>query len=345
MKKIKKHSILALFAIILLNFASCEKFDGDFALDKVIDEAALPEVSFTASETSIIEGESITFTDTSTKNPLFWNWSLDGADVTSSNDKNITVRYQVPGVYDVKLKVRNESGAKEIILEDYITVEGQPIPYVSLYEFDGNLEDAGSNAITAVSNFGSPTYVEDRNSIASSAWLSPKTADNWLTIPNYKGIAGDGQRTVMARFRTNAGTSRKTIVSWGTNASGKMFNVMIEGGQVRIEAGASSLRTERTDLMDGQWHHIAVTFDPTDGDKLKDVKIFIDGVSSATLPDAVGKSFRSETTVINTDATSDVRIGNSIYSSHLYFFNGEIDDVAILDELLIPIQIAAISSK
>ena len=233
----------------------------------------------------------------------------------------------------------------EIILEDFITVEGKPIPYISLYGFDSNLDDSGSNAITAVSNFGAPTYVEDRNSTASSAWESPNTADNWLTIPGYKGISADGTRTVMARFNTAAGTSRKTLVSWGTNASGKMFNVMLQGGQIRVEAGACSLRTSRTDLMDGKWHHVAVTFDPADGDKLSDAKVFIDGVLDANLEDGPGKSYRSTTTIIDTDSNAEVRIGNSIYASNRYFFNGIIDDVAILDVILIPEQIKAIAGE
>lgn len=337
-----KTTILLIASVIL---AGCSASEDGYRKEIVINPDFLPVASFTASATSITEGDSVTFTDTSTNNPTLWSWSLGGADVTISNEQNVVAIYNVPGVYDVALKVRNDEGANEIILEDFITVEGKPIPYISLYGFDSNLDDSGSNAITAVSNFGAPTYVEDRNSTASSAWESPNTADNWLTIPGYKGISADGTRTVMARFNTAAGTSRKTLVSWGTNASGKMFNVMLQGGQIRVEAGACSLRTSRTDLMDGKWHHVAVTFDPADGDKLSDAKVFIDGVLDANLEDGPGKSYRSTTTIIDTDSNAEVRIGNSIYASNRYFFNGIIDDVAILDVILIPEQIKAIAGE
>ncbi len=340
--KINIKQIFLLFATAIF-IASCTTSDDGYQKDISVNPDFLPKASFTASGTNITEGETISFTDTSTNEPYLWSWYIGGADNTQSNQKNVEATFNVPGVYSVILKVRNDEGADEIVLENYITVEGKPIPFISLYHFDKNLNDDGSNGITAVSNYGEPTYVNDRNSLSESAWLSPATKDQFLSIPTYKGVTGTSTRTIMARFKTDTGTSRKTILSYGTNASGKMFTVMIENDRVRIEAGASNLRSSRNGLNDGKWHHLAITYDPTDGDKLSDIKIYIDGELDPGTPDEAGNSYNSATTVINTDSGSDVRIGFAIYSN--YPFIGELDDVTILDIVLIKEQISAIAQE
>ncbi|SEP99087.1 PKD domain-containing protein [Hyunsoonleella jejuensis] len=348
MKLLKTYTIIAFAATMILNLTSCDKVGGDFALDYEADPALLPEVSFSASATTIIEGESITFTDTSTNDPSFWTWSLVGSEFGEYTEQSPTVIYTVPGEYDVKLKVRNEYGASEVLLEDYIIVEGEPLPFVSIFRFDGNLEDTeGTNGITAVSSYGDVTYVADRNGNASSAYLAPPFPpySQDLTIPGYKGVSGDAARSVVAWFKTGAGTGRKAIVGWGTNSPGQMFNVMLQGGQVRVEGGGCSLRTSRTDLMDDQWHHLAVTYDPADGPEVARVKVYIDGALDENLPDAPGQSFNSERREVNTDPDGiDVRIGRPAYRTD-YMWVGELDDVAILDIALSPDQIGALAAE
>ena len=336
----KKHIKLIFLTVSVLFFVvSCKGWDED-DINSTFDEAKNPETSFTQTETIITEGNTITFTNTSTNSPKYFLWSFPGGNPSSSIEENPTVLYDVKGEFDVILKTRNEFGADEVIMEKLITVEGKPIPYLSNYNFSGNLNDEGSNAIMAISNYGDPTYVTDRNGITQSALLSPGLGANYLSIPGYKGVSGNGTRTLMAWFRTDAGTSRKTIISYGTNSSGKMFNVMVDNDRIRIEGGASSLKSFKTGLKDGLWHHVAVSFDPADGDKLSNVKIYIDGVLDPGTEDGNG-SFNSATTVIDTDAAgSDVLIGSAIYSS--YPFIGEIDDVRILDIVLLPAQIQAI---
>lgn len=334
--------LIFLTTSVLFFVASCAGWDED-DINSTFDESKNPETSFTQSETLIEEGNSITFTNTSTNSPKYFLWSFPGGNPSSSIEENPTVLYEVKGDFDVILKTRNEYGAEEVVMEKLITVEGKPIPWVSNYTFNGSFDDLGTNQITAVSNYGDPVYTDDRNGEANSSWQAPFAADQFLSIPNYKGIGGDNKRSVSAWFRINgAGTTRHTIVSWGVNSPSEMFNLMVDKNRIRVEAGACSLKSMKSGLDDDKWHHVAITYDPVDGPKLSDVKIYIDGVLNENAPDTAGNSYRSTQVDINTDiATTDVMIGQAQYKN-TFLWNGELDDVRILDEVLLPAQIQAI---
>lgn len=86
-----------------------------------------PEVTagFTASATSVIQGESITFTDQSKGIPTAWVWEFipsGGGETLTSSEQNPTVTFGEPGVYSVKLTVTNPNGSDELIKTDEITI-------------------------------------------------------------------------------------------------------------------------------------------------------------------------------------------------------------------------------
>ncbi|HSC36679.1 MAG TPA: PKD domain-containing protein, partial [Chitinophagaceae bacterium] len=71
-----------------------------------------PVAAFTSNKTSGCGPLSVSFTDQSTGNVKFWNW--DFGNNTLSNQQNPTISYAAPGVYTVKLVVRNANGADGI---------------------------------------------------------------------------------------------------------------------------------------------------------------------------------------------------------------------------------------
>lgn len=86
--------------------------------------AVLPPLAdFTADVTSIIEGETVHFTDLSTNNPASWNWTFEGGTPGTSNLQNPMVVYYLEGVYDVSLTVTNAGGSNTITNYDYIAVD------------------------------------------------------------------------------------------------------------------------------------------------------------------------------------------------------------------------------
>ncbi len=101
--------------------------DGSFTVTirvkKLGDDTGIaPESQFTASTTSIIAGQSVTFTDQSINEPISWSWSFAGGTPSSSSSQNPTVTYDTPGTFQVSLTATNEHGNDTETKAGYITV-------------------------------------------------------------------------------------------------------------------------------------------------------------------------------------------------------------------------------
>jgi PKD repeat protein len=91
-----------------------------------VNPPAPPVADFTASATTIIEGQSVTFTDTSTGNPTSWSWTFSGGTPASSSAQNPTITYNTAGTYTVELTATNAGGSDTETKTDYITVNAVP---------------------------------------------------------------------------------------------------------------------------------------------------------------------------------------------------------------------------
>ncbi|WP_242202125.1 LamG-like jellyroll fold domain-containing protein [Aestuariivivens insulae] len=305
-----------------------------------------PVANFSVSNTSPSEGEMVEFTDASTGDAATsWTWDFGSADAVGDRTaQNPVVSYPTAGAYTVTLTASNAGGSDDEVKTDYITVSaGSGTGDLQAhYNFDGNTNDASSYGrnLTVTGSFV-PSYEADANANASSALTTSGVyADHLIT--GYPGIGAGNARSVTAWFKTT-GTGREPIVSCGIDAPGKMFNVMIDNGVPRIEGGTSSLKTSDTGLNDGTWHHIAVTFDPNDGDKLANCKIYVDGALSTNEADA-GTSYNSETVVINTDITTNfLKVASTVYST--YAFDGALDDVRMYSNALTAGEVTSVYNR
>lgn len=68
----------------------------------------------------------VNFIDESYGNPTNWFWDFQNDGVYDSFEQNPTYTYTQPGIYDVKLKISNETQVDSLIKYDYITVELVP---------------------------------------------------------------------------------------------------------------------------------------------------------------------------------------------------------------------------
>ena len=66
--------------------------------------------SFTQSSNPSNPGQVVTYTDTSTGNPVTWNWTLIGTSLTNST-QNAAYTYTTTGTYNIFLNVTNTTGA------------------------------------------------------------------------------------------------------------------------------------------------------------------------------------------------------------------------------------------
>ncbi|MBS1518938.1 MAG: T9SS type A sorting domain-containing protein [Bacteroidetes bacterium] len=82
-----------------------------------------PVAYFKTTYQSIYEGQSISFTDTSTFNPTAWQWLFPGGTPSTSSVQNPAgITYAAPGNYDVTLIASNAFGSDTITKSSYITV-------------------------------------------------------------------------------------------------------------------------------------------------------------------------------------------------------------------------------
>lgn len=80
-----------------------------------------PIANFSASSQSIVEGESVTFTNTSSEDGSY-SWVFEGGSPSSSSSENPTVTYSTAGKYDVTLTVTNSAGTDTETKTEHITV-------------------------------------------------------------------------------------------------------------------------------------------------------------------------------------------------------------------------------
>lgn len=87
----------------------------------------IPVASFTSTATSICEGDSVVFTDTSTGSPTSLEWTFAGGTPNTSNSPTPLITYASAGSYEVKLKAINANGVDSIVQTNFVTVTALPV--------------------------------------------------------------------------------------------------------------------------------------------------------------------------------------------------------------------------
>lgn len=78
---------------------------------------------FMADTTSIVEGQSVIFSDLSSGEITDWYWEFEGGEPTTSEEQNPTVTYSQGGLYNVSLTISNGGNSNTMVKEDYIEVD------------------------------------------------------------------------------------------------------------------------------------------------------------------------------------------------------------------------------
>jgi PKD repeat protein len=92
----------------------------------VVEYYDAPVAGFAASTTIPAVGQTVTFTDQSTKSPTSWAWDFDNNGVVDSTLQNPTHSYSAIGTYTVKLTATNPGGSDTELKTGYITVSAAP---------------------------------------------------------------------------------------------------------------------------------------------------------------------------------------------------------------------------
>lgn len=159
-----------------------------------------PVVNFGGSPLSGDTPLSVSFTDLSTGNPVFWSWSF--GDGGTSTEKNPVHMYRTPGTYTVSLSAYNEGGVGMHSITGYVTVAAcanqpvritgaAPIPFNSLQAAynaaaDGDTVAVQSLNFTEVLNFNRAIQITLRGGYdcAYTANSSQSTINGSLAVSN-----------------------------------------------------------------------------------------------------------------------------------------------------------------
>lgn len=90
---------------------------------KYIHVGDVPEADFSANETFIAVGQSISFSDLTLNNPTTWSWVFEGGTPGTSSLKNPgSITYNETGIFDVTLTVTNTYGQDTELKSDFVEV-------------------------------------------------------------------------------------------------------------------------------------------------------------------------------------------------------------------------------
>ncbi len=95
---------------------------GLWQSDLYTAQVAAPVANFSANNTTITEGQTVSFSDLSTNTPSTWAWTFTGGTPSSSSSQNPTITYNTAGTYAVSLTASNGTGSDTHTKTSFITV-------------------------------------------------------------------------------------------------------------------------------------------------------------------------------------------------------------------------------
>ncbi|MEN9304549.1 MAG: hypothetical protein RL264_2978 [Bacteroidota bacterium] len=172
---------------LLVSFSTNQTPGGGAANDEVlIDDVQLiyvPKASFTTSSVSICEGESITFTNTSTNYPTSYSWTFGGGTPATSTSTSPTITFNTAGTYTVALTATNSFGSNTMTQTSLITVK--PKPTVTT---NGN-QTVCSGTSATVTATGAASYSWSPGNQTSPSIIATPTSTTTYTVT---GLAANG---------------------------------------------------------------------------------------------------------------------------------------------------------
>ncbi|MCM5664051.1 LamG-like jellyroll fold domain-containing protein [Galbibacter mesophilus] len=187
------------------------------------------------------------------------------------------------------------------------------------YLFNGDANDATGNGYDGAINGTTFTTDAVRGQVASFN-------DTYIQVNNHEGVIGTNSRTISAWIKTTENNS--AIVCWGPNTNGNKWLFRIYQGKLRVEVkGGHTIGS--TTINDGQWHHVACTFEDDGTPNVTDTKLYVDG-----LFDNVSSSSGQ---IINTLGGRALQIGQDHDNRK---FSGYMDNVHIYERVLSASEIA-----
>jgi PKD repeat protein len=228
---------------------ACETFTYGEVEDYTVDISAgtvnPPVAEFTASDTTIDVGDSVTFTDQSSNNPTAWSWTFNGGTPSSSTAQNPTVTYNTAGTYTVALTATNSAGSDTETKNDYITVNEVQVEYCTASGNNQNYEWIAGVQVGSIDNTSGASGYTDFTSISAniskggsvSVSLTPGFASSsyteyWKIWIDYNGDGdfSDSGEEVFSQTGSSTVTGSFTVPTSAATGSTRMRVIMKYNG-------------------------------------------------------------------------------------------------------------------
>lgn len=166
-----------------------------------------PVANFSTPLPYITPGTTIQFFDESAGVPDWWSWEFEGGSPVTSNIQNPNVTYDTEGVFTVSLGVENDFGLDVLTVEDYITVDSTPSPWV-LFSSDVTYTCKGDTVSFIDESLYSPTGWTWEFAPATVTFVNATTANS----QNPQVVFNEPVLYTVTLTATNAnGSGSKTI--------------------------------------------------------------------------------------------------------------------------------------
>ena len=165
--------------------------------------------------------------------------------------------------------------------------------------------------------------------VVSVIWVMQMTLQRQLQLIvteigiSWNQLTGNASRSIAAWYKTTS-TAASNWLSWGVAATNQCCQIGTYNGGIGYLGYGNDLTTPISTYCDGNWHHLAVTFDGNT------MYLYLDGVQKNTT-----------STTLNT-GTGALNIGRSVSAG--YYFSGTLDDIRVYNRALSAAEVQSLAA-
>ena len=310
---------------------------GTETTDSEFHNYSLPTADFRQNKDFACVGENVRYIQEASSNSVEFEWSLQGANPSTSNAKNVLVTYDTPGTYDVTLTVSNPAGTDDLVKTSTVTIIEEPTTAFTVISdlFNVSFVDQGIGADTYSWDFGDGNTSTDQN--PEHTYESDGSYEVILSTSNDCGTTTQTQTVVVsmrptANFTTVQGIGNSACVP-ATIQYQNLSSSNVETVLWTFPGGSPSTSTEFDPAVTydnvGTYEATLEVFSSDDSDAItieSVVQVVDQPVSSFTLSmdvlDIVATD-ESEYAESITWSVDGIEVGTGSEFSYLPMFNGQ----------------------
>lgn len=183
------------------------------AIFAIVDDEVPLTALFSANNTNIQAGQSVTFIDLSPGGPTGWEWTFEGGNPATSSLQNPVVTYNLEGSYDVTLTVWKDAISDSKTISNFINVGGSQIEIDTL-----NYPLAGEYGVYITDANGFVTGNNEFGDLAKANYF-PNNQTRYVTgLLLEFAYATGGNPNIEIAIWDNSGTNGKPGSKIGSNS-------------------------------------------------------------------------------------------------------------------------------